>query len=128
MLNSTTADKLEIQELTARYALAMDEHDTPRWLETWAPNGSWEGALGTYQGDRLPLLLRDLGERIVHRRHIITNYIVDVSGDEAQQSCYMQIVAYKEGPKIVATAVYRDRLKKIDGQWRFMSRRMTIDN
>lgn len=127
MINPITVDKFEIQELTARYALAMDQHDVSRWLETWSPAGRWEGALGVYEGDRLPLLLRDLGERIVDRRHIITNHVIDVAGEEAEQTCYMQILAYKGGPKIVASAVYRDRLKKIDGQWRFVCRQMTLD-
>lgn len=128
MVNTWIEDKIQIQELAAQYALAMDEHDLNRWLETWTPNGRWEGALGTYQGENLKLLLRDLGERIINRRHVITNYVIDVKGNEASQTCYMQIVAYKDGPKIMATAVYRDDLVKVDGKWKFSVRRMNLDS
>lgn len=128
-MNSSVADKIEIQELTAKYALAMDEHDVSRWLHTWAADGKWEGPLGTYLGhEKLPQLLRDLGERIVGRRHVITNHIIEVSGSEASQTCYMQILAYKDGFRLVGTAVYRDRLKKIDGEWRFLHRRLSPDS
>ena len=122
-------DKLEIIEVTARYALAMDEHNTEAWLKTWCADGKWEGALGTYVGTpNLPNLLRDLGERNDGRRHIITNHVIDFgSPTEASQTCYMQIVAYKGGCRLVGTAVYRDQLRKIDGRWLFVHRRMTID-
>lgn len=127
MLNTWLEDKMQIQELAARYALAMDEHDVEGWLKTWSPNGRWEGALGTYQGETLKLLLRDLGERIINRRHVITNHVIEVKGNEATQTCYMQIIAYKDAPKIMATAVYRDNLVKTNGEWKFSVRRMTLD-
>jgi len=121
-------DKQQIIELTARYALAMDEHNVDQWLTTWSEDGKWEGALGTYIGKaKLPQLLKDLGERIENRRHVITNHVIDVSDQEATQTCYMQILAYKGGCRIAGMAVYRDRLRKVDGQWRFFHRQMSLD-
>jgi SnoaL-like domain len=125
-----TTDKIEIMELTARYALSMDEHNVESWLNTWCEDGKWEGALGTYAGRaNLPRLLRDLGERNIGRRHVISNFVIDiVSETEATQTCYMQIFAYKEGYRVVATAVYRDRLRKNNGRWLFAQRTLRIDN
>lgn len=123
-----TEDKLKIIEMTARYALAMDEHDVKSWLQTWCEDGKWEGALGTYEGHaNLPNLLRDLGERNEHRRHIITNHVIDVQGSSATQTCYMQIVAYKGGARLVGTAVYKDTLRKENQRWLFARRQMRLD-
>lgn len=60
-----TEDKLEIQELTARYANAMDDTDLDAWMETWDANGLWKGGLGEFQGTaKLQELFAALGERI----------------------------------------------------------------
>lgn len=122
-------DRLAIKDLTARYALAMDEHDINSWLATWHIEGVWQGGLGRYRGhEELPNLLRDLGERNENRRHIITNHVIELlSESEARQTCYMQIVAYKGGCRVVGTAVYRDRLSKAKGQWYFLERQMNLD-
>ena len=129
-MNGNTEDKLQIIELSARYALAMDEHNVEQWMQTWCDDGKWEGGLGVYKGkDSLPNLLRDLGERNESRRHVITNNVIDfISPIEAEQTCYMQILAYKGGCKLVATAVYRDRLHKVEGRWLFLHRKMSLDS
>lgn len=117
-------DKIEIMELASRYALAMDEHDA------WCVDGKWEGPLGGYVGRaQLPNLLRDLGERNEGRRHVITNHVIDIlSATEAEQTCYMQIFAYRGGCRAVSTAVYRDRLQKVDVRWHFVHRILRLES
>lgn len=123
----TGQDKTEIQELTAKYACAMDEQNRERWLSTWAPNGSWEGGIGTYEGDdRLLQLWSDLSERIKGKRHIMTNSIIEGTGNQATQTCYMLIVSVVGELRVVGLASYQDSLQKIDGKWCFSHRRLSL--
>jgi hypothetical protein len=120
-------DKVEIQELSARYANAMDDADVQAWMNTWARDGVWEGGIGKFSGaDKLREVLPSLGDRIKNRRHIMTNFVIEGDGVEATQRCYLLIVdRAKQAPPI--TAVYLDRLKKVDGRWLFAQRTVEID-
>ncbi len=123
-----TEDKIEIQELTARYANAMDDTDLDAWMETWDGNGSWKGGLGEFQGtDKLKELFAALGERIKNRRHVMTNFVISGEGDQAEQRCYMLVFDRVNEAKLIASGVYNDRLIKAGGKWKFLERRVALD-
>ena len=127
-MTMTADDKVNIHELSSRYALAMDENDLAGWINTWSEDGTWEGARGTYVGHtRLSDLLADLGDRVRNKRHVISNNIIEGDAVQATQICYMLIYEAKQGGTLVATAVYRDRLKKTAGTWKFTHRKMKLD-
>ena len=122
-------DKIEIQELAARYALTMDENDLTGWMDTWAEEGVWQGPRGTYAGHvELKNLLSDLGDRIKNKRHVITNPIVQGTQTLATLTCYMLIMEAKTCGAIVGSAIYRDELRKVDGRWKFTRRTIKIDS
>lgn len=123
----TAPDKIEIQELSNKYALAMDSGDTEAWLATWADEGTWTGAIGTFAGiENLKLVLPKLAERLKGKRHVMTNFVIDGKGDLASQECYLLIVdKAKQVPPGVA--VYSDKLQKIKGEWRFVQRSVKVD-
>lgn len=124
----TANDRSEIQDLTARYALAMDNDDLPQWLATWHPNGVWEGPRGTYAGRaQLEKLLDDLGERVRGKRHVISNHVIAGDATRATQTCYMLVIEAKAGGELVNTAVYHDVLIKTEDTWLFEHRHMKID-
>lgn len=121
-------DKVEIQELTARYANAMDDTDLDSWMSTWDSNGLWKGGLGEFQGsDKLRELFAALGDRIKNRRHVMTNFVIQGDGQEAQQRCYMLVYDRVNEPRLIASGVYTDRLIKSDGRWKFLERRVVLD-
>ncbi len=123
-----TEDKIEIQELTARYANAMDDTDLDAWMETWDGNGLWKGGLGEFQGtDKLKELFVALGERIKNRRHVMTNFVINSQGEQAEQRCYMLVFDRVNEAKLIASGVYNDRLIKADGKWKFLERRVALD-
>lgn len=124
----TCEDKIEIQELTARYANAMDSENLEGWLETWSDDGIWQGGLGTYKGkSELRKLLDDLGARIKGKRHVMTNSVIDSAGDTAVQHCYLCVFERVTEPRLIATAVYNDVLTKASGAWKFARRTVTLD-
>jgi 3-phenylpropionate/cinnamic acid dioxygenase small subunit len=120
-------DKIAIQELSSIYANAMDSGDIELWLATWAENGIWEGGGGRYEGKkRLAELLPDLGERIKFKRHVMSNFVIDVDGDSAKQTCYLLIVD-RTKKSLPVSAVYDDNLRKENGKWQFVHRKVSID-
>lgn len=123
-----TDDKVEIQELTARYANAMDDTDLDAWMATWDGNGLWKGGLGEFQGtEKLKELFADLGDRIKNRRHVMTNFVIEGEGDQADQRCYMLVFDRVNEARLIASGVYNDRLIKADGKWKFLERRVALD-
>lgn len=121
-------DKLEIQELTARYAMAMDKGNLEEWLGTWADDGVWEGGVGRYEGKvALKSLFHDLGERISGKRHVMTNSIISQIDSDVVHTCYILIFERETSTHCIGTGVYSDKLKKVDGRWRFAHRTIKLD-
>jgi len=104
-------DKIEIQELAARYANAMDDMDLDSWLSTWDISGIWKGGLGEFHGiEKLKELFAALGDRIKDRRHVMTNFVIDGDEAQAQQRCYMLVFDRVKEARLLASGVYNDRL------------------
>ncbi len=121
-------DKMEIQELSVRYANAMDSGKADEWLDTWTDDGVWEGGLGTYEGKSvLVKLLDDLGVRIKGKRHVMCNFVIEGEGDKATQQCYLLVFERERSPELIATGVYVDALRKVDGVWKFSRRTVKLD-
>jgi 3-phenylpropionate/cinnamic acid dioxygenase small subunit len=126
-MSLSAQDKLDIQELSSKYAIALDNGNIEAWLQTWAPDGVWEGGAGKYEGlERLRQLLPDLGERIQGKRHIMTNFVISGDGNRASQTCYLLIVDIFKA-HLPGTAVYTDKLEKIQDNWLFAHRKVVLD-
>lgn len=126
---SIAADIVLIQNLTAQYALAMDEGRFEDWLEFWCKDEPcFENPAGQFIGtEGFEKLLPILRERTAGKRHFMSNHAVSVEGDHATQTCYMFITARSTTPSVLATAVYRDTLVKVDGEWKFKKRVIEFD-
>jgi hypothetical protein len=123
----TALDKLEIQELTSKYAMAMDDGDAAAWLANWTKEGIWQGALGHYEGlQQLHQLFRDLSERLKGKRHVMANFVISGASGDATQRCYMLIVD-KSGNAPPMTAVYDDHVVRSANKWLFAERKVQID-
>lgn len=127
---SSIEDMILIQNLTARYALAMDEGRFDDWLEFWCKDEPcFENPAGQFIGkEGFERLLPILRERTVGKRHFMTNSAISVDGNNATQTCYMLITARSTTPSVLATAVYRDILVKVDGDWKFKKRAIEFDS
>jgi ketosteroid isomerase-like protein len=121
-------DKMEIQEVIARYANTFDSGNFDDWLDTWTDDGVWDGGPGVYTGkSELAKLIVDLGGDLQDKRRVMTNVVISGVGDQAIADCYMLVIERKVSSAILATAVYSDTLKKVDGSWKFARRIVTMD-
>jgi len=120
-----TEDRLDIQDLVARYNHAIDGGDAEAWAATFAPDGTFESRGEVHAGtDALVAFARGFQERMAGARHWNNNLVIEGDGDEARTSCYLMLW---RGGEPVSEAKYVDTLSRIDGQWRFTSRKVVRD-
>ncbi|WP_329537876.1 nuclear transport factor 2 family protein (plasmid) [Streptomyces sp. NBC_01450] len=131
-------DRLLIAERIARYGWAYDERDQAALAECFTADATWratvmgeietplhrgaetiaaaEAALWPQQGDQ--------------RRHMFTNQVIDLSGDEATAHAYMiQLRIQDAASSLAISGAYRFHLRReTDGIWRIDTLRSALDN
>lgn len=121
-------DKVEIQELVARYASSFDNGNSDDWLDVWADDGVWDGPLGVYTGKlELTKLITDLGGNLQDKRRVMTNIVISESGDQAKVECYMLILERKISTAILATSVFSGIFKKVEDRWKLAHSSVRMD-
>jgi len=59
---------------------------------------------------------------------MVTNAIIQISGDEAEAKSYFDSASEREGRSMVVGGYYNDKLvKEADGKWRFKEREISFD-
>jgi uncharacterized protein (TIGR02246 family) len=124
----TTADKLQIQELGARYNHAIDYGHPEAWADCFTPDGCFISPQGQQDGrDALIAFAAASAASALSARHWTNNWVIAGSGDDATATCYLNLInAHNAGASIV-TGLYRDRLRRVDGVWKFTERNVATD-
>ena len=130
------AEREDIRDLLARYNQAIDFGDADGWVACFTPDGVFE-CTGLPEGS--PLGGRYEGGRPCAATPSPTSarptagpgtgttaWSSTVDGQEATMSCYLLALSIGRGV-VGTTGVYRDQLRKVDGQWRFILRHIDID-
>ena len=126
----------QIRQLLGRYNLAIDQGDANAWAACFTPEGVFE-CTGVPEG--YPLGGRHQGTDALHAyaethhrltkgraRHWNANTVIEGEGDTATMVCYMLVLTVG-GPLRGATGIYHDRLRRVDGEWRFSARSIAVD-
>jgi hypothetical protein len=115
-------DYAEIQQLYARYNIAIDGGDAEGWAATFTP----DGVFNTFNGhDALVNFVKTWREKLngAARRHWNTNLRITGNSKEASGYVYLMLVDVStKPPSIVGTATYTDSLIKTKDGWRFTKR------
>jgi uncharacterized protein (TIGR02246 family) len=131
-ISGSLEDREEIRELYAHYAHTIDEGRFAEWLNCFTEDGVFESPrFGKHSGReglrRFTAIYQDSlgGAKPFHQ---MTNVTFKVEGDKAIGCCYLTYYHCKDGKAALSAAGhYTDRLRKADGEWRFESRRVSID-
>ena len=94
MAKPSIEDRLAIEDLFVRYTTALDEGDVEGVVGCFTEDGWLDSPIvGRHQGEAS---LRDFAVEIAERRrrgtqfrHVISNFRIDVSGDEGRARCYL---------------------------------------
>jgi hypothetical protein len=120
----TAQDYFEIQQLYARYNIAIDSGDAEGWAATFTP----DGVFNTFSGhDGLVSFIKMWREKLngATRKHWNNNLQITGNSKEASATVYLMLVDFSTKPiTILSTGTYSDRLVKTKDGWRF-TKRMT---
>jgi hypothetical protein len=138
----TIEDRLEIQELSARFFYALDgltklfrgdaaEH----WVKTFTPEGRFsivqaggEVVVEARGRENLLNLFKGFPD-IEITRHWINDLLIEPESGGARSGCYIIAINIQDNPStIIRTGIYQDVLIKWDGMWKFSSRKLILDS
>lgn len=125
-------DYAEIQQLYSRYALTIDEKLHEEWLDCFTADGVVEGPnFGRYVGhDQLKQFLAKYRAetKMFQMRHVISNVLLDIQGENATGTCYiLHYRTHRGRTELIAIGRYQDQLRKVDGRWLFADRKALWD-
>lgn len=115
-------DYVDIQQLYARYNIAIDSGDAEGWAATFTP----DGVFNTFGGhDALVGFVKMWREKLngATRKHWNSNLQITGNGKEASGYVYLMLLDFStKPPSILTTGTYSDSLIKTKDGWRFTKR------
>jgi hypothetical protein len=123
----TAQDYIDIQQLYARYNIAIDSGDAEGWAATFTPDGVFNTFVGH---DALVGFIKMWREKLngATRKHWNNNLQITGSSKEASATVYLMLVDFSTKPtSILMTGSYSDSLVKTKDGWRFTKRTTKSD-
>ncbi|MDA8048252.1 MAG: nuclear transport factor 2 family protein [Actinomycetota bacterium] len=120
-------DAAAIRDVIDRYATGVDRRDWEMVRSCFSEDCSADYGHAGKWDEREPLvawldqLHRDVGPTM----HRMTNHHIDVDGDQASATSYLDAVLkvqHKGFDLLHVLTIYTDRLRREDGEWRIWSR------
>lgn len=118
------ADRLDIQDLFARYCFLVDQGKADEWTALFSPDGVFDvPGLAHMAGSAQ---IRQIAEMVASKsqgkwRHQITNLLAEPDGENGARVTMYSLVTDWSGAGSVGTFNdYTGRLRKIAGQWRIV--------
>ena len=129
------ADRLAIQDLYARYNVALDTGDEAGWVACFTDDGVFDGRAPARGREELAQYHRDrmaarASEPFTNPQHWNNNLLLRGEPPEVQAFSYVLRLGTMRADgsiQIVRVAAYRDRLVKVDGRWRIARREVSFE-
>ncbi len=123
-------DRLALQDLYAEYNYAIDEGRAADFAACFTADGYLDVGLGgpTQGTEALAAFAAGTNQAVPGLRHSVTNLRFTVDGDDVVGQAYL--LAYRQGAagfEVLMSGRYDDRLRRVDGAWRFARRVATPD-
>lgn len=117
----TADDRLEIMDLLARYAHAMDGTDPEAFLACFIPDAEMDIGYRTVKGE---VEMRDFADYFAAKPgrpwyHHITTIAIEGDAEGARSRCYMLMTDLDEEGRTrhAGCCIYFDEFVKQDGRW-----------
>jgi hypothetical protein len=56
----------------------------------------------------------------------VHNHVVDLRGDAASGTCYLDLRASMDGKSMIGSGYYEDQYARVGTEWKFRSRKLTM--
>ena len=128
MDRKTVEDTLNIQQLYARYSDAIMRNDAETFGSCWSDDAYWLLLGNEYRGKEaiVEAYSNSVGgtDFIMH---LAISPLISINGDKAKvRSQIQEILHFSGGGGMIILANYNDELQKVDGQWLFADRRISV--
>ena len=125
---TTVEDTLNIHQLYARYSDAIMRNDPETFGSCWSEDGYWLLLGNEYRGREaiVEAYCNSVGgtDFIMH---LAMSPLISLNGDKAKvRSQVQEILHFSGGGAMLILANYNDELHKVDGQWLFADRRISV--
>jgi 3-phenylpropionate/cinnamic acid dioxygenase small subunit len=130
MSDLTTADRLQIQEVLARYSHCVDRARWEAFPELFTSDCRLDLSqlMGSYEGHAGIRKFSDtLAPLNVFMRHLVTNIVIEGDGERAHVESYVVAVTGSAATPSSTTGFYDDELVKQNGRWLIHRRRLALD-
>jgi hypothetical protein len=120
-------DRLEIRDLTARYAYYVDTFQTDKIMTLWTEDAIFdESRVGTGLHNGAPAIrafFEGLEKTVTHQAHITSNHLIEeITNTSAKGIVFSIVEAVTIAGNMRAVVYYADDYVKLDGRWVFHSR------
>lgn len=119
--------QLDIQQLRATYCHLLDEMRWDEFVDLFTEDGYFEGLdvargrAGIYR-----FFSEDVPKLAQRFWHFCTNGQCQIDGERATGRISMEYIAVIDGISYVSAGHYDDTFRRVDGRWKFESRRITF--
>ncbi|MFF6804107.1 nuclear transport factor 2 family protein [Streptomyces sp. NPDC012616] len=117
---SDTDDLVEIEQLLARYAVAMTRGEVDQALAVFAPDGSYSAFGDTYPLDEFPALVSAAPKGLF----LVGTPVIELAGDTATGTQPLCFVEHSE--HAMRIGYYDDTYVRTSWGWRLRTRAMTF--
>ena len=102
-------DREAIRDLPQRYCHYVWQQDVPAVVSLFTPDGEFDagGAQPTAKGTEALLAAYTQGLASLDPRPFIHNHVIDLEGDRATGTCYLELRATQDGQSVIAAGHYR---------------------
>lgn len=120
-------DREAIRDLACRYAHHVWHRDVPAIAQLFTEDGRMDTPdLPTLTGRQE---ITESYEKIFSDMDLypfVHNHVVDLDGDTATGTCYLDLRSRVDGRDIMAAGYYQDRYERVGGRWLFGHRDLTM--
>jgi ketosteroid isomerase-like protein len=122
------ADREAVRDLARRYAHYVWQNDVAALVDLFADDGEMD------PGVRAPIkgkaALREGFDQMLLSgstfRPFISQHVVDLAGDSATGTCYIDLRAVLNGTAMIGAGWYHDRYVRTPKGWRFAARKVVL--
>ncbi len=128
MDQTNVADTLNIQQLYARYSDAIMRADPETFGSCWSDDGYWLLLGNEYRGKET--IVEAYTNSVAASdfiMHLALSPLISITGEKAKaRSQVQEIIHFSMGGAVIILGNYNDELIKVDGQWLFADRRISV--
>ncbi len=125
---TTVSDTLNIQQVYARYSDAIMRNDVETFRSCWSDDAYWLLLGIEYRGkEEIAEAYSNSVASTDYILHLALAPLISIDGDKAKvRSQVQEIIHFSSGGAMLILGNYNDELQKIDGQWLFAARRISV--